>query len=529
MSANFDLHRLSNQLIINAFWNAARKLGVANEWSVLENAGLDLKQLAQEREAPYTGPGFAQMSGLNESERQALAAELRTLLGEEASSGPASDGLTLAAPPDQQIQLDTATTDLEARTLATIWNRYGGLLSRLADELQIDPALAVAVLKVESGSWAFLSESRRMVIRFENHIFYDCWGKQRPDLFNQHFRFDPTIRWKGHEWRPDPNSPWLPCHTNQLAEWQVFAFARTRCNDSAAKLATSMGPAQIMGFNFDRLGYDSVDAMYDAFESSEEHQLRGFFAFVRSQPGALAALQNNDLHTFARIYNGVGQEERYERLMREAHTSLLNLRGAQATVALPPAIPLELPAALPVEGAVLVGQAVPPLQLPAPTVESDLATSDPELYAAWRNHIKQGFEQNSQMFQQILSAFLGPYHSTVLMYRVLFGVGIAALVAAVGLSAWTRQPSFGLIFAGLSAAAFISYFLSRPLRSLEENLQFITWLGLIYNTYWTRLANISDRTNIQQELQDAMQDAVDQLEDLIDKSSGLSRQRPDLS
>jgi hypothetical protein len=517
MAATLDLHRLSNQSIINAFWRAARKLGAQNEWSLLERAGLNLEQMASQREAPYTGPNFAQLTGLTAEETAALAAEMQALLGNTPDQ-------SLAAPPDQQIQLDPATADWEARTLAVIWNRYGGLIGQLANELQIDPALAVAVLQVESGSWAFLSENRRMVIRFENHIFYDTWGKQRPDLFHQHFRFHPTERWKGHEWRPDPNGAWLPCHTDQQGEWQIFSFARTRCHDSAAKLAISMGLAQIMGFNFDRLGYDSVDAMYEAFENSEAQQLRGFFTFVRTQPGALPALQANDLRAFARVYNGSGQEEFYANRMRGAHTHFLALRGAATPAPIASALPA--PAAINID---LPASAVQPAELPAPPVEAGLAAADPELYRAWRDHLKAGFAQNSRMFDQILAAFLGPYQTTVWMYRVLFGVGIAAFVVAALLSVWTRQASFGLIFAGLSVAAFVSYFLSRPLRSLEENLQFITWLGLIYNSYWTRLANLTDRTTVQQELDDATQDAISQLEQLIDKSAGLSRQRPDLS
>ena len=58
------------------------------------------------------------------------------------------------------------------------------------------------------------------------------------------------------------------------------------------------------------------------------------------------------------------------------------------------------------------------------------------------------------------------------------------------------------IFAGMSVMA-PHYFVSRPLQALEENLQFITWLGIIYNTYWTRIANAQDTTTFQADLQDA--------------------------
>ena len=39
------------------------------------------------------------------------------------------------------------------------------------------------------------------------------------------------------------------------------------------------------------------------------------------------------------------------------------------------------------------------------------------------------FENNQVMFSRVLEAFLNPYWTTVWMYRVLFGVGIAAFIS----------------------------------------------------------------------------------------------------
>ncbi len=78
----------------------------------------------------------------------------------------------------------------------------------------------------------------------------------------------------------------------------------------------------------------------------------------------------------------------------------------------------------------------------------------------------------------------------------------------------------------MGVVAFLTYFLSRPLRSLEENLQFITWLGVIYNTYWTRLLYMQNAATVHDELKDATQVAVGQIEELIDKNSRLASKRP---
>ncbi|MEZ4635268.1 MAG: hypothetical protein R2856_09915 [Caldilineaceae bacterium] len=142
------------------------------------------------------------------------------------------------------------------------------------------------------------------------------------------------------------------------------------------------------------------------------------------------------------------------------------------------ASPLPRPSELPAD-------AQPQARLPLPH-QPKLAEIDPTLYEYWREHINQGFQRNNRMFDTILDAFMRPYNTTIWMYRILFGLGIAAFLVAAGLGAWLREPMFSLIFGGLSIVSFLTYFIGRPLQSLEENLKFITWLGIIYNTYWTR-------------------------------------------
>ena len=88
---------------------------------------------------------------------------------------------------------------------------------------------------------------------------------------------------------------------------------------------------------------------------------------------------------------------------------------------------------------------------------------------------------------------------------------------------------FGLIFGGLSVISFLSYFISQPLQALEQNLQFITWLGIIYNTYWTRLVYAMDQSTVQQDLKAATADAIAELDTLIDSHDALSGKRSGLA
>lgn len=159
----------------------------------------------------------------------------------------------------------------------------------------------------------------------------------------------------------------------------------------------------------------------------------------------------------------------------------------------------------------------------------DSAEKDPELYMAWRKHIIAGFEHNEEMFKRILEAFIKPYQATVWMYRILFGIGVGSFLFAAIMSAATKESSFGLIFGGLGVVAFLSYFISRPLQALEQNLQFITWLGVVYNTYWTRLASMRDPASVQKDLQEATRDATGEIEKIIATHADLSGKRPSLN
>ncbi len=152
-------------------------------------------------------------------------------------------------------------------------------------------------------------------------------------------------------------------------------------------------------------------------------------------------------------------------------------------------------------------------------------TNDP-LYKAWQQHIIQGLANNNVMFRRTLRAYLLPYYLTVGMYAALFVAGLGLFVAAAWLSAQGESGLSAPLFAGLGAATLLALFIRNPLRSLEENLQFITWLGVIYNTYWTRLLYMQDQKTVHAELEDATGDAIREIERLIDKGAKLAAKRP---
>ena len=167
-----------------------------------------------------------------------------------------------------------------------------------------------------------------------------------------------------------------------------------------------------------------------------------------------------------------------------------------------------------------------PSFLPVQVTGRDKAV-DKELLEAWKDYMKEGFKQNNRMFSRVLRAFMIPYWLTVAMYVALFLFGLGAFALAANLAV-QEELEFAAIFGGLSAATFLTFFISRPLRSLEQNVILITWLGIVYNTYWSQLMNATDPATIQKDLDAVTRTALKDLRALATAQGKLSSQRPDL-
>ena len=570
LSAQARIPRIyTNQQAIDAVFNAAGKVGLADPWALLVKAGQDVAILALDRSGRYAGPALDETPSLTANERSTLRQELLAQLVKTMrwqGLVTATDGLSLRVGPgaeharirflvhEEAVQvLDDSGGWLFALAgdapgyvssqwvmrqiapaptppaptgnvvgLLRAWTCHQRLLTSEAGRLGIDPAVAVAVLLAESGGDGFGPDGR-LKIRFENHIFLQQWGAQNRPVFDRFFAFNEQEQWKGHLWRSNKDGEWQPCHTNQTQEWQVLDFARNFIEEPALK-SISMGAPQIMGFNFAALGYASPKAMFDAFQAGEETQIRGLFRFIESKR-LITSLRQGDYVAFARGYNGPGQAEFYAGIIRE-YIDLFareigagrGIRSAQPAMAAPSTRDIaEQPS---------VGE-----RLPVPESGGTLAQTDPQLYSFWRLHMQKGFENNQTMFDQVLKGFMSPYWTTVWMYRILFAVGILAFVAAIAMAYVSRDnPTTAIgtaaVFGGLSIASFLSYFLSRPLQALEENLQFITWLGILYNSYWTRLAYLSDNATVQEGLEEVTNDTIAGIKELLATHAERTGKRP---
>lgn len=211
-----------------------------------------------------------------------------------------------------------------ARRAIQVWNKYGSLLEAVSDKLSIDPLLSAAVMSVESCGSGFING--KMMIRFELHQFYKRWGVENKEVFNQHYRCGKNKRWQGHLWRKNTGEDcWQRFHGNQRHEWEVCRHA-CEYNEEAAKASLSMGLAKMMGFNHGLIGYESSVEMFAALSSTIHAQILSFFDFIQgpdSQSRMLKSLQDMQLETFTRFYNGQGQVIDYALWVEQAYEGLL--------------------------------------------------------------------------------------------------------------------------------------------------------------------------------------------------------------
>lgn len=181
----------------------------------------------------------------------------------------------------------------------------------------IDPRVAQAILRIESGGRTH-GENGKPIIRFEAHIF-----KQQSviDDWERFFRTDAARPWVNQEWRRSENDAWKPIHTGtQANEYAVFDFAKS-LDTEGAHLSISMGAAQIMGFNYARIGYPSAQAMFKSFQDAPMQTI-GFINFLLSDAKLFEAVRNRDWREIARRFNGGGAVDTYAPLLQKAYEEL---------------------------------------------------------------------------------------------------------------------------------------------------------------------------------------------------------------
>jgi len=173
-------------------------------------------------------------------------------------------------------------------------------LVNAAERLNVPLASVYAVNEVESKGSGFL-DNGKPVILFERHIMYRQLTKVRhegddPAALKLHADQLAAIN-------PAIVNPKSGGYAGGSAEHQRLATARL-IDDTAALESASWGAFQIMGFHWQRLGYNSVQEFVAAMSAGESQQFDAFVRFIETDPVLHKALKGRKWAEFAKLYNG---------------------------------------------------------------------------------------------------------------------------------------------------------------------------------------------------------------------------------
>lgn len=214
--------------------------------------------------------------------------------------------------------LSDAGLDKYGKIAVKTWNNYGNLISVISKELGIDVEIALAVICVESGGSGFSSDGK-MIIRFENHVFYTYFGAKSDEdkkKYDEHFTFDAKNRRNGHQYRAKKSDDWKTSHNGQATEWESLEIARS-LSETNALYSISMGAPQVMGFNYKSIGYSSVKDMFEAFSKDIRYHIMALFDFCTAKSTRVQYLLTGDFLSFAKEYNGLTAPEAYEKRLQQ--------------------------------------------------------------------------------------------------------------------------------------------------------------------------------------------------------------------
>ena len=158
-----------------------------------------------------------------------------------------------------------------------------------ARQIACEAAAIAAVATTETLRSAF-DERGRPTILFERHIFS---SKTQGRFDKSHYDLS-QIKAGGY---------------GHYSEQYGKLERAMKLDREAALQSTSWGTFQIMGFNFARCGFSTVDLFVDAMKSSAEQYLQAFVAFILSDTKTTKALRLKDWKLFAQSYNGPGYAE----------------------------------------------------------------------------------------------------------------------------------------------------------------------------------------------------------------------------
>jgi len=178
-----------------------------------------------------------------------------------------------------------------------------------------------AFAEVEANGKGFDSKGRPKAL-FEPHVFYrNLKGAERDEAVRQGLAY--------RSWRSG-NYPRDSYPRIQKAK---------RINPEAAMQATSWGRSQVLGENYEMLGYASAIDMVNAFCEDEEHHIQGMIDFcvgagidddLRRLAGLNRPTTADDCRPIVRVYNGPGYaKNNYHVKFARAHNKWRKIKDSE--------------------------------------------------------------------------------------------------------------------------------------------------------------------------------------------------------
>ena len=179
-------------------------------------------------------------------------------------------------------------------------------IKQVVEPFNLDPYFTYAVAMIESNGKGYRNNGFP-IIRFEKHVFIKYLKKNKAT--QQLIRKAENLKGSG---------------------WNTYQAA-LKIDSTYAKLATSFGMFQIMGFNHAVVGYETVDEFVAAMEESVENQIIAFCIFVMANH-LQNAIKNKKFADFAIKYNGPSYfMNSYDTKLEDAYNTALESDGVEAT------------------------------------------------------------------------------------------------------------------------------------------------------------------------------------------------------
>jgi len=176
----------------------------------------------------------------------------------------------------------------------------------IAQSEGLDPFVLMAFIQVETGGIGF-ADNGKLIIQFE------------PAWFRKKEPFAPSGKWSVNK------------VDVQSKEWEAFNNAFSIDPESAMQ-STSIGIGQIMGFNYKRIGFNSVGEMWDDAKVGIENQIQQICKFIKSDKWLSIAIKYKDWNRITELYNGKGYKALakkigripYDEAMKAAYNKLIS-------------------------------------------------------------------------------------------------------------------------------------------------------------------------------------------------------------